>query len=167
MSNISQLYLFGKELINKYDLIKMRKEFQFILDDIKDDYTIINFIKTNLLLNNYDYEIIRKQTPDNGLNWHLDDAQVITTNKEPEINKDRYIKLSDKKYIYRNKVPIYTIIFYLSTYKKDFNGGILRFCDDKEIKSQSNHGIIFDSREIHMVTHIKSGIRNVIVCKCY
>ena len=56
---------------------------------------------------------------------------------------------------------------YLSNYLLDFQGGQLEFIDGTIIKPIKGDIIIFDSREIHRVNPLKSGIRNCIVMKLY
>jgi len=154
---------------------------------IKSNIVIKNFIRTKLNISFHDdyIDIIHKKIPEIGLNWHIDDCVIVTKksvrkNKlninnlffsEPKYNKERYIKITENKYLYYNnkfnKLPIKTIIFYSSTYGEDFTGGILKLCDDTEIKPQKYTGIVLDSREAHMVTPVKSGNRFVTLVKIY
>jgi hypothetical protein len=173
MSNKPQLYNIGKQLLQDYDLKTSRIFFEFNDKNIESDESIKNFIvnKLNILFDNNFIDIIRKQIPENGIGYHIDDCILTTKKSEPVYNKDKYIKISENKYLYFNnrfnKIPQKTIIFYMSTYKEDFDGGILRLCDDIEIIPKKYTGIVMDSREVHMVTPIKSGIRKIILVKIY
>ncbi len=175
MSTIENL---GKTLLNDFHLANYRKTFNydFVIDfndPDKSNDNIKNFIKFNLNIDfdsNY-IDIIHKQIPEIGLKYHIDDCVLVSKKSEPEYNKERYIKISDNKYLYFNnrfnKLPTKTIIFYSSTFEIDFEGGILKLCDSTEIKPQKGFGLVFDSREVHMVTPIKSGIRKVSIVKLY
>ena len=168
----------GKNLLQEYNLQQYRQtfEYDFEIGFNKPDETNKNikiFIRTKLNINfdeNY-FDIIHKQIPETGLKYHIDDCVLVSKKSEPEYNKERYIKISDNKYLYFNnrfnKLPTKTIIFYSSTYKIDFEGGILKLCDNTEIIPHKNHGLIFDSREVHMVTPVKSGLRKVSIVKLY
>lgn len=178
MSNKSELEIIGKNLLNDFHLENYRKTFKYDFeidfnDPEKSNENIKRFIKNKLNINfdsNY-IDIIHKQIPETGLKYHIDDCVVVTKKSEPSYNKHRYIKISDNKYLYFNnrfnKLPTKTIIFYSSTFGIDFEGGILKLCDNTEIKPQKGSGLVFDSREVHMVTPIKSGIRQVSVVKLY
>jgi len=162
------LYEYGKQILTELKLDNKRKIFYFDQIDINSDDSIKYFIQTTLNIISQDIEIMHKTIPDNGLGWHVDNCQLVITKNTLQHDKDKYIKIKENKYLYyKNRLPSITIIFYLSTYKKDFDGGLLRFCDDVEIKPQLGLGIKFDSREVHMVTPIKNGIRKVILCKIY
>ena len=190
MPNEPNLKIIGKELLNKYKLEQYKKYFTFDFDinfdnfdnfDNSNDPNKLNktnkiikkFIRTNLNIDfdeNY-IDIIHKKIADDGLNWHIDDCVIVTKKSEPIYNKERYIKISDSKYLYFhnrfNRLPTKTIIFYSSTHGIDFDGGILKFADDTEIKPEKYTGLIFDSREAHCVTPIKSGNRYVSLVKIY
>lgn len=175
---MSILEIIGKNLLNDFHLENYRKTFKYDFEidfnePEKTNENIKKFIKNKLNINfdsNY-IDIIHKQIPETGLKYHIDDCVVVNTKSEPSYNKHRYIKISDNKYLYFtnrfNKLPTKTIIFYSSTFGIDFEGGILKFCDNTDIKPIKGDGIVFDSREVHMVTPIKSGIRKVSVVKLY
>jgi hypothetical protein len=178
MPNKPNLEIIGKELLENYDLQKYRYyfTFDFEIDFDKPDETnnlIKKFIKSKLKMNFDDnfIEIIHKQILEDGLNWHIDDCVIVTKKSEPIYNKERYIKISDNKYLYFhnrfNRLPISSIIFYSSTYAEDFTGGILKLCDGIEIIPIKGNGIILDSREVHMVTPVKYGNRYVTLVKIY
>jgi len=173
MNNKPQLYNIGKQLLEQFQLKNNRFFFEFNDKNIESDESIKDFIVNNLNIpfQNDSIDIIYKQIPENGITYHIDDCILITKKYEPTYNKGRFIKISENKYLYFNnrfnKLPQKTIIFYLSTYGDDFTGGILRLCDDFEIKPKKYTGIVLDSREVHMVTQIKNGIRNIILVKIY
>ena len=178
LDNIPNLYKIGKDLLDKYNLKQYRQyfKFDFNIDFNNQENTnklIKHFVssKLNIDFNDNYIDIIYKQIPEKGLNWHIDDCQIITKKYEPIYNKNRYIQICENKYLYFHnrfdKLPQKTIIFYSSTYEEDFDGGILKLCDDTEIKPKKNTGFVLDSREVHMVTPIKSGIRKVTVIKIY
>ena len=178
MSKQPILYKIGKELLEKYNLQKYRQYFTFDFDinfenPNKINKIIKNFIKSKLKIDFDDnfIEIIHKKILEEGLNWHIDDCVIITKKSEPIYNKERYIKISDSKYLYFhnrfNRLPYKTILFYSSTFGIDFDGGILQFVDDTIIKPEKYTGLIFDSREAHCVTPVKSGNRFVTLVKIY
>ena len=178
MSKQPILYKIGKQLLENYNLHKYRQNFTFDFEIDFDNIDITNkyikhFIKSKLKIDFDDnfIEIIHKQILEDGLNWHIDDCQIVTQKANPIYNKERYIKILDNKYLYFhnrfNRLPAKTILFYSSSFAIDFDGGILKLCDDIEIIPIKGNGIVFDSREAHMVTPIKSGIRKVSVIKIY
>jgi hypothetical protein len=172
-SNISYLYTIGKNLLTQYQLDKKRIEFEydFEINNDESDDKIREFITTKFNISNEQIKnmiIIHKTINENGLKWHIDDCQIIKRASPPTTNIDKFIKIDENKYLYFNtpKLPIFTILFYSSTYNEDFTGGILNFVD-KEIFPKKGNGILFDSREVHMVTPVKSGIRKVTLVKIY
>jgi hypothetical protein len=173
ISKNSLLFNIGKQLIEQFQLKHNRIFFEFTDNDITSNESIKEFIKNKLNISFEEdlIDIIRKQIPENGINYHIDDCVLITKKTQPTYNKERYIQISENKYLYFNnrfnKIPQKTIIFYMSTYGEDFTGGILRLCDHIEIKPKKYTGIVIDSREVHMVTQIKSGTRNIILVKIY
>lgn len=172
-SNTNYLYTIGEKLLEKYQLDKKRIEFEydFKIIDNKSDEKIKEFILSKLNITNEQIKnavIIHKTINENGLKWHIDDCQIIKRKTLPITNVQKFIKIDENKYLYFNtpKLPIFTILFYSSTYNQDFTGGILNLVD-KKIFPKKGHGIMFDSREVHMVTPIKSGIRKVTLVKIY
>jgi hypothetical protein len=167
------LYEIGKELIKKYNLKDFRVVFSYDFD-LKNiemmNYFLINTL--NILPESIDnIEIIHKTINEKGLKYHIDDCQIIKKKSEPEYRKEQFIKIAKNKYLYFNtsngKLPKKTILFYSSTYNVDFTGGVLHFSDDYVFYPKKNIGIMFDSREVHMVTPVTSGIRPVTVVKIY
>lgn len=168
MTTILQKY--GMNLIKEHELDKKRilfeYDFELTMDNIK------SFLENKLKMEIIDLKIVKKTFSENdSLNFHIDDCQLITNKNIPQYNKEKYIQIDKNKYLYfnneMNKLPIYTAIFYSSTYDIDFTGGELILADNTKIKAKNKTGIILDSREVHKVTPIKSGVRNSCVVKIY
>ena len=119
------------------------------------------------------------------LKWHIDDVQVVDR-KIIYKNQERYWNIKGNKYLYSSTgtglcprrrsghqrcpsgmIPLYTCVLYFSDFGHDFTGGEFRFVDGTSIKPQRGMGICFDSREVHMVTPVKSGHRESMVVKLY
>lgn len=185
--NVPAILTFGRKILQIFpEIPSSRKEFQydFHIDhsnnpDSSND-NIINFLTKNLGFTQEqvkNYVIVHKNLKPKGLSWHIDDCQMVKFNKDkvPKYNLDQYILLEntgDKLvYLYFNtptkKLPKFTILFYSSTHGVDFEGGILKLADGTEIIPVKNHGFVVDSREAHMVTRVKKGIRTVSVVKIY
>ena len=115
--------------------------------------------------------IVHKTIEKPGLKWHIDDCQLVNFKIAPTYNLEQYIYLEGTKYLYFNTptktLPKFTILFYSSTYKEDFDGGLLILADGTQIIPQKQHGILMDSREAHMVSPVSRGTRNVSVVKIY
>ena len=86
-----------------------------------------------------------------------------------DAHPERYWNIKGNKYLYSSSgmIPLYTCVLYFSDFGKDFTGGEFRFVDGTSIKPQCGLGIAFDSREVHMVTPVKSGNRKSMVVKLY
>jgi hypothetical protein len=170
--------------------------FDFPLDSTTPNNVIIDFINTNLGITDFNLDeiaIIHKKIDKPGLKWHIDDCVINVRKDKPTYNVDQYILLESNlgsnlesnlgtnletnlekeryKYLYFNtptkRLPRYTILFYCSTYNKDFTGGKLCLSDGMEILPKKGNGILIDAREVHMVTPVKTGERNVVVVKIY
>ena len=115
--------------------------------------------------------IIHKNIPEIGLKWHIDDCVITKHKTPPTYNLNQYIHLDGIKYLYfttpTNRLPRFTLLFYYSTYDIDFTGGELCLSDGFCLKPRSGMGFIMDSREVHMVNPIKSGVRTVSIVKIY
>jgi hypothetical protein len=115
-----------------------------------------------------DYEIIKRfhTNDDYNLNWHIDNRQLQKHKINNNTNNLEIIHKNDK-YKYglwtHKKIPKYTAVIYLTT---DFEGGEFCFID-KIIKPKRGDVIIFDSKEVHKVNKLKSGIRNCYVIKFF
>ena len=179
---------YSKKIFNDQQLGKYRKLinvsdnewFKFILDTSLFDIQNLNkYIEENVKivfpnLKNYDFEIVYRFNENNNYNmkWHIDNCIFQRHSiKNIELLHDLQIISRDEKYVYSiwkyNKFPKYTVIMYLCNYIIDFVGGELEFIDGTTIKPMKGDIIIFDSREIHRVNPLKSGIRNCIVMKLY
>lgn len=176
---------YSKKIFNDEQLVKYRiftnishhEWFKILLDnpfDIQNKYLEENIKLEFPDFNDYEFEIVYRYNQNNNYNikWHIDNC-VFQKHpiKNIELLHDLQIISRDEKYVYciwkYNKVPKYTIIMYLSNYLLDFQGGQLEFIDGTIIKPRKGDIIIFDSREIHRVNLLKSGIRNCIVMKLY
>ena len=179
-NNKPAIQKYGEMLLEKYNLASSRKEFTFDFEinhssNPSDADTIIrNFLETNLhftLEQATNSVIVHKAIDKAGLKWHIDDCQLVNFKTAPTYNLEQYISLDNGKYLYFNTptktLPKFTILFYSSTYLKDFEGGLLTLVDGTQIKAKKQNGIILDSREAHMVTPVIRGIRNVTVVKIY
>ena len=173
--NIPILYKIGKALNKKYQFNQYRQNFTFDFDinGSDSDQVIRNFLCSNLNISTEkasEAVIIHKTINEDGLKWHIDDCQIVTRKEPPIYDVEKFIQIDEKKYLFfktpSSKLPYRTILFYSSTYGIDFEGGILRLVD-KEIFPSKGNGIMFDSREAHMVTPVKSGIRKITLVKLY
>lgn len=181
-SNIPAIYTWGKHLLETLNLASYRRSFTFSFPMNTDTprEVIIDFIKTTLGITDFDpahVVIVHKSIPPQGLKWHIDDCVINNRKEPPSYNLEQYILLeanpeeSKYRYLYFNtptkRLPRFTILFYSSTFGEDFTGGELCLADGTKIQPQRGHGFLLDSREVHMVTPIKSGERRVSVVKIY
>lgn len=165
---MSQLNIcnYGNTLLE--DCMKNRHYFDLVVFNIN---SIIHDISNhvNIDLENYKFMIIPKTNKKGfSMKWHIDDVAMIKTNKNA-INDECGIIIGDKqKYRLYHKLdlPIYSAIIYLSEYNVDFTGGEFEFLNQK-IEPKKNHVLFFDSREVHRVNIVKSGIRENILIKFY
>lgn len=149
--------IFEKENLKSYRKINIIND--FTIDNLKD---IIN-------IDEYNYDIIKKENIKGYyMNWHLDNAKVMNHKKNFIGKTYNQQPISDRHAIYYYlKKPDFSLIIYNSTYNKDFTGGTLEFIDGLKIYPDKGLYILFDSREIHKVNKIKSGIRNSYLIKFY
>jgi hypothetical protein len=179
-ANEPLLLKYGKTILTTYNLQQARKEFTFDFDiystgdPIESNAEIITFLETSLGFTREQAQnavIIHKNIGEKGLKWHIDNCQLVNFKTAPTYNLEQYIHLEGTKYLYFNtdykKLPKYTILFYSSTYGKDFMGGMLTLADGVKIRPEKQKGIMMDSREAHMVTPVTSGTRYVTVVKIY
>jgi hypothetical protein len=179
-NNKSAIQKYGEMLLEKYNLVDTRQEFvyDFTIDHLNDpstaDGNIRRFLETYFLFTLEQVSravIVHKTIEKPGLKWHIDDCQLVNFKIAPTYNLEQYIHLKDTKYLYFNTptktLPKYTILFYSSTYKEDFDGGLLTLADGTQVIPKKQTGILLDSREAHMVTPVSRGIRNVSVVKIY
>jgi hypothetical protein len=186
--NTPAIYKWGKKIQEDLNLSAIRRAFEFLFEMNADTprETIIDFIKDfirselQVEITEADAEhivIVHKTIPREGLKWHIDDCVINNRKEPPTYNLEQYIPLevnpaeSKYRYLYFNtptkRLPRYTLLFYSSTYGEDFTGGKLCLSDGVEVLAQRGHGFLLDSREVHMVTPVKSGERRVSVVKIY
>ena len=188
-ANTPAILTWGTQLCRDLNLAASRREFTYDFEMAPETprAIIINFICSTLMemlsVSDFDQErvvIVHKTIPQPGLNWHIDDCQLVSMKEPPAFKGDCYTKLADvipgcneNKYLYFNpdtptgRPARYTILFYSSTSGIDFQGADLVLADGKIIKPKKGHGIIMDTREAHMVTPVRNGIRKVSVVKIY
>ena len=191
-SNKPLLEQFGLQFLERWQLPAKRKTFTFDLSftrDAVDETNILGILPSSLFHQSLDgnpleatsfmdiqrqpithIEILRRDFGGDllDLKWHIDDVQLVSR-KVIYKNPERYYKLTDKHYLYTNDaaIPQWTIVLYFSDYGVDFTGGEFRFVDGTSIKPTRGMGIAFDSREVHMVTPVKSGTRHSLIVKLY
>ena len=95
------------------------------------------------------------------MGWHKDDTSVFKNSKQHSKKYD-----VGKYSFYSKKHPLYTLVLYMNTYGEDFFGGEFCFVD-LEFKPMKGIAIFFDSREVHQVKKVVSGIRQSCVVKFY
>jgi Rps23 Pro-64 3,4-dihydroxylase Tpa1-like proline 4-hydroxylase len=191
-TNKPLLEQFGLQFLERWELAAKRQTFTFdprITRDAIDESNILDVLPSSLFSHSLDenqcegssfmdiqhqpithIEILRRDFGGDltDLKWHIDDVQLVSR-KVVYKNAERYYQLTDKHYLYTNDaaIPQWTIVLYFSDYGTDFTGGEFRFVDGTSIKPQKGMGIAFDSREVHMVTPVKTGTRHSLVVKLY
>ena len=123
----------------------------------------------SLDLFDYTYKINHRITHSGyNQNWHIDGRRVfelrpgvVCPTNQSILNSDTGINNKSKYQIHNiyNPVPIYSILYYSSTWGKDFNGGSIEFINGMVIKPMKNQCIIFDSNLGHHVNLQTSGER--------
>jgi hypothetical protein len=164
----------GRQILNKFGLQEKRKWFKFDGSTVLEPGYLQRFL-TELLgesISLSQFEIINRVFNQNqSLKFHIDDCQIVSRRDSPVYDTHRFIPITDTLYIYINSksgtIPRYTAVFYLSTLGDEFNGGIFEFVDGTQIQPVRNNGILFDSREVHRVTSVTSGIRSSVIVKIY
>ena len=190
------LYDYGKKLQDKEIIKKryiLQYDDENFINDIRefDDENIKiifekelpNIIEKLDLLTEYKEElkklekeiVVRNKTKNENyyLNWHFDDKKLIVHKKNnKDIIHDLEIIYEDDKNIYglynknNNKILLYTLIFYASSWNIDFIGGEFNFID-KTIKPIKGMILLFHSNELHKVNLLNNGKRKAIVVKFY
>ena len=125
---------------------------ELLFGKIKELYSLDLFSYTNK---------ITHRTTHSGYNqnWHVDGKRVfeirpgIVCPTNPN-EKSKYVIHN----IY-NPTPLYSILYYGSTYGKDFNGGTIEFINGNIIKPIKHMCVIFDSNLGHHVNLQTSGER--------
>ena len=147
---------------NSYNKIYFKHNFNQ-LDDFKPESLF--FFLSSYIEDIKNIEIvIKKFNPNDSMKFHIDDCQIVKI-KKIEHNLENYVHLKGNKYLYFKKRPKFTAVFYFNN--ENVIGGNLIFADKTEIKPISKTGVIFDSREAHMVSKIKEGIRNSVIVKIF
>ena len=132
------------------------------------------FNKLNIDMNLINKDVVYSMKTNSAgycMKWHCDDGLIIN-HKSSLIskteNQQNQAKISEKKCLYYpSKKPLYSLIIYGSTYKKDLTGGIFECSDGTKIKPEKNLCVFFDSKEAHCVHKINSGTRKLILIKFY
>lgn len=100
-------------------------------------------------------------------NWHLDGKRVFENRKGIICPTN---PTNNEKYVLHNifdPTPIYSILYYGSTYDQDFKGGLIEFINGIKIKPYKNLCIIFDSNLGHQVTLQTDGQRSCYLIMVY
>ncbi len=187
-----KLLLTGREILAKLDLANSRREFRFDAGIIRDfgDLEIKQFslgklqelglVPESAKIQDFagEMEVVRRVFSSScepekrvGLGWHIDDCQLVSKKTPPSFNPERFIHLYEDQWLYisnpRARIPRWTMILYLSTEGRDFEGGRFRLADGREYRPVAGLGLLIDSREVHMVSPVKSGTRKSIIIKIY
>jgi 2OG-Fe(II) oxygenase superfamily len=158
------IYEYGKEIL---PTIKSDR-YYFMIDDTCDESIIKELsLKSKIDFTKYNYKRVEREvTTGFGMKWHIDDAALIKINKDKD-KEDKGMVLQNKyRLFHKEELPLYSAILYLSTYNKDFKGGEFHFVDEI-ITPLKNHVLLFNSKEVHRVSPVKSGIRKNILYKFY
>ncbi len=163
------IYAFGKKRASDDSIKKSRKIFNlgtFIDGDLIENAKFLLNERYNISLINFDMEIIQRENKIGFYqNWHIDDCAVFK-HKDTQ-NKTNNIPLNDKYSLYHSKpLPTYTMIIYLTSHGTDFIGGEFEFVD-QIIKPRKHDVVFFDSKEVHKVNTLRSGIRKNILIKFF
>lgn len=103
---------------------------------------------------------------DNIIDWHIDDAYIISKKKKYLYKNS--IEISEKKIIYYpNNIPKYTLMIIGNTISKDFKGGIIELSDGMKIKPLKNMCILINSKESYKINRIKEGLMKMMIIKFY
>ena len=163
---------YGQELVNKDPTILSSLKIGFYENKDSQNYVSaqINLqeLQLPIILENYSIKIVEKEHRQGFfMKWHMDDGQVIKHNKNT-LHRLSQLIINEKKSIHFQEIPPkYSLIYYLSSYEEDFEGGLFEFCDGRIIQPEKHKYIFFDSRYIHCVHPVKSGIRKNILIKFY
>ena len=166
---MSHLEKYGLELLKNNPNIRKSRKFGIIDNYQEFSKSIIPELNLDIDLEKHNI-VITKKINQKGffMKWHIDDAQLIK-HKPNQIVDDKQIFIYNKHYLSYNgkNPPEYTCLIYDSVYNKDFTGGILEFADKTIVKPDKGMYVFFDSREVHKVNPIKSGIRINYLIKFY
>jgi hypothetical protein len=186
MEKLSVIEKYGKSILDQNpDIINKRVigTISEIWNEIPSDYSnmIIHTFLENILyklnfinIDDYNYKIIEKINKSGySMKWHIDDCQILKhSNKMAKFKNtltNQFFISSRQSICYNDNgtIPLYSLIIYDSDYNIDFQGGSLEFVDGLKIYPKRGLYIFFDSREVHRVNKIKSGLRKSILVKFY
>jgi hypothetical protein len=162
------LYQYGLSHVQEYK--SSRSLVSIELNEIDPESIKRQFIsflqqRYQLYPDQYRYEFVERSSETGfAMKWHMDDKIVVKRPYHPDTD----ISLNDTYQVCNRSTdtPVYSSILYLSTYGKDFTGGVFEFVD--QVVYPKKHTILlFDSREVHRVQPVTSGIRQTILCKWY
>jgi hypothetical protein len=169
------LFQEGIKRLEELNLQKYRHE--FFLKEIKDIENkqedinnlvekAIKLLPDTLQLEKLEKKIYMKESKIGfSMKWHCDDC-CIFKHKDNFKYSNNNLKINDRYSLYFTKLPVYSMVIYLSTQDNEFTGGEFNFVD-KKIKPEKYKVIFFDSREIHKVEKVKTGTRTNILVKFY
>jgi hypothetical protein len=166
----SALYQYGMSHVQDYKSIRTILSIELNENKTETEYItgqFISFVQQHCKLHpdQYRYEIVERSSEKGfSMKWHIDDKIVV---KRP-YNPDTDISLNETYQLCNRSMdtPVYSSILYLSTYGEDFTGGAFEFVD-KVVYPKKHTILFFDSREVHRVQPLTSGIRQTILCKWY
>lgn len=179
----SYLQEYGLTFLERNPKIKESRIIGFLPPELTDipDYMENETVRIGVLQHIYSllqlppenyYNKTVKKTNDEGfeMGWHMDDISILRHSKKHSTDEltNCFYKLNDKYTLYaRDDLPVYSCVIYCSDYNKDFTGGTFEFADGFIVYPEKNKFVIFDSREVHKVNKIKSGIRENYLIKIY
>ena len=165
---MDKLLVYGNSIIMKYNLKEKRQiiNTNVILEDVSNN--IYNLIKPYIIdIDMYNITVHRKiNIVGHYMKPHVDDC-VKVQNKNILYDHSKYDVIYNNTYLYHTKNPIYSVLYYCSDFGVDFTGGKLVFADGMEVLPKKGMIVIFDSREVHLVTPITSGTRESWLIKLY
>jgi hypothetical protein len=158
------LLSYGQSLLS---FCKHKRYYGPFVSDMHDRERVLTEIATllSMPLDHYRCEWIERTTTDGfSMKWHCDDAAVIKTKNQGDTGG---IMLTPRYKLYHTQpLPAFTAILYASEYGTDFTGGEFEFVD-QQILPRRHHVLVFDSREVHRVLPVTSGLRKSVVLKWY
>ena len=169
------IYNLGKERFDTIPEIKSNRHIINIGSNIDKNNNINELIElakkklndeVGLNLFEYKMEIIERSNPIGFyLNWHIDDCSIHKhKSTDGKFNND---PLNEKFSLYHEKaLPKFTMVIYLTSIADDFIGGEFEFID-AVIKPKKYDVVVFDSREVHRVRRLRSGVRRNVLVKFF
>lgn len=159
------IYEYGKEILPN---IKSDRHY-FMIRDTTSDESIIKELSlyTKIDFTQYKYKKIEREVSTGfGMKWHIDDIALIKINKDKDNYKNGIVLHNKYRLFHKEELPLYSSILYLSSNNEDFKGGEFHFVDEMIIPYK-NHVLLFNSKEVHRVAKVTSGIRKNILYKFY